>query len=218
MKINCEGRQERLQLRNINAFAKFDMDKAMTCLQWIQELTQLKIEPPDKSGFKDQIDFSVALMDGLALCSLMNVLEPGSVPNINKGMAIFKQEFIRNSVKANAEIYTRENIEFFLKACEKYGLKSHDLFQVNDLYEKKNPYTVVNCLYALGGLAQKKGFDGPTIGVKVSNKNVRQFSSEKLLQGKSVIGLQSGTNRGASQSGMTAYGTGRQIIPDGSLN
>lgn len=30
----------------------------------------------------------------------------------------------------------------FLKGCEKYGLKRHDLFQVNDLYERKNLYTV----------------------------------------------------------------------------
>lgn len=30
----------------------------------------------------------------------------------------------------------------FLMGCEKYGLKRHDLFQVNDLYERKNLYTV----------------------------------------------------------------------------
>lgn len=30
----------------------------------------------------------------------------------------------------------------FLKGCEKYGLKSHDLFQINDLYENKNLYMV----------------------------------------------------------------------------
>ena len=34
---------------------------------------------------------------------------------------------------------------------------------------------------------------------------------------QSVIGLQYGTNEGASQAGMTAYGTGRQIRPEGEL-
>ena len=30
-----------------------------------------------------------------------------------------------------------------------------------------------------------------------------------------IIGLQSGSNKGASQAGMTPYGAARQIIPDG---
>lgn len=33
--------------------------------------------------------------------------------------------------------------------------------------------------------------------------------------GKTVIGLQSGSNLGASQRGMTPYGAARQILPDG---
>lgn len=32
----------------------------------------------------------------------------------------------------------------FLKGCEAYGLKSHDLFVVNDLYEHRNLYMVTN--------------------------------------------------------------------------
>lgn len=36
----------------------------------------------------------------------------------------------------------RENIEMFLNGCITYGLKSQDLFQVNDLYEHKNIYMV----------------------------------------------------------------------------
>lgn len=33
--------------------------------------------------------------------------------------------------------------------------------------------------------------------------------------GQKIIGLQSGSNKGASQAGMTPYGAPRQIIPDG---
>ena len=40
----------------------------------------------------------------------------------------------------------------YLKACATYGLKEQDLFQVNDLYENKNLYMVVDNLYALGGM------------------------------------------------------------------
>ena len=43
----------------------------------------------------------------------------------------------------------------FLKGCETYGLKSQDLFQVNDLYENKGLYLVVDCLFACGGMVWK---------------------------------------------------------------
>ncbi|CAG2101939.1 unnamed protein product [Medioppia subpectinata] len=86
--------------------------------------------------------------------------------------------------------------------------------QVNDLYERKNLYMVVNCLFALGGLAQKNRFRGPVIGVKIAEQNRRCFSKEVLNNSQSVIGLQYGTNIGANQSGMTPYGAPRQIIPD----
>ena len=40
----------------------------------------------------------------------------------------------------------------YLKACANYGLKEQDLFQVNDLYENKNLYMVVDNLFSLGGM------------------------------------------------------------------
>lgn len=40
----------------------------------------------------------------------------------------------------------------YLKACTAYGLKEQDLFQVNDLYENKNLYMVVDNLFSLGGM------------------------------------------------------------------
>ncbi|KAB7493825.1 Calponin-3, partial [Armadillidium nasatum] len=61
--------------------------------------------------------------------------------------------------------------------------------------------------------SQKKNFDGPVIGVKVADENRRHFSEAKLKESQKIIGLQYGTNKGASQAGMSAYGTGRQIIP-----
>lgn len=40
----------------------------------------------------------------------------------------------------------------------------------------------------------------------------REFSEEQLRQGRSLIGMQMGSNRGASQAGMSGYGTPRQIM------
>ena len=52
----------------------------------------------------------------------------------------------------------------------------------------------------------------------MANENKRNFSQEKLKESNKIIGLQYGSNKGASQAGMTAYGTGRQIIPGGELD
>ena len=49
----------------------------------------------------------------------------------------------------------------------------------------------------------------------MASANKREFDEQVLKAGQAVIGLQYGSNKGASQAGMTAYGTGRQIRPDG---
>ena len=59
--------------------------------------------------------------------------------------------------------------------------------------------------------AQAKEHQGPALGPKESTAQKREFSDEKLKDGKNVIGLQMGSNRGASQAGMTPYGASRQI-------
>lgn len=44
-----------------------------------------------------------------------------------------------------------------------------------------------------------------------AQENKREFSDEQLKAGKNVIGLQMGSNKGASQEGMS-YGRARQIL------
>lgn len=178
--------------------AKFDLHRAREALEWVEQVTKSVFDFPNDEGLNDQVEFGEVLKDGEQLCHLINILEPGTIKKVNTMKAPFKQ---------------RENLEMFLKGCEAYGMKGQDQFQVNDLYENKNLYMVVDCLHALGGLAQKKHFHGPIIGVKVANENKRNFSESKLKESQKIIGLQYGSNKGASQAGMSAYGTGRQIIP-----
>ncbi|NXY00277.1 CNN2 protein, partial [Centropus bengalensis] len=60
--------------------------------------------------------------------------------------------------------------------------------------------------------AKTKGLQsGVDIGVKYSEKQQRNFDEAKMKAGQCVIGLQMGTNKCASQSGMTAYGTRRHL-------
>lgn len=58
--------------------------------------------------------------------------------------------------------------------------------------------------------AQTKGFAGPALGPRESQRNERNFSEETMKAGASVIGLQMGTNKCASQKGMT-FGQTRHI-------
>jgi len=53
---------------------------------------------------------------------------------------------------------------------------------------------------------QRNGFSGPTIGAKPTEKNVREFSEEQLRAGQNIIGLQAGTNKCATQAGMSIGG------------
>ena len=59
-----------------------------------------------------------------------------------------------------------------------------------DLYEGQNLALVQMTIFKLGGMAQKKNFAGPAIGVKVASANKRNFSEDKLREGQSIIGLQ----------------------------
>ena len=68
---------------------------------------------------------------------------------------------------------------------------------------------VISTIHALGRKAQAKGFEG--IGPKEADKNVREFSEEQLKAGEHIIGLQMGTNKGASQAGQN-FGKTRAII------
>jgi len=179
----------------IKSQAKFSPERALECMIWIEAVTGVKMGVE----MKDPLDFANHLKDGSTLCKLINEIVPGAVKKINTMNAPFKQ---------------RENIEMYLKACASYGLKEQDLFQVNDLYENKNLYMVVDNIYSLGGMTQKKSWSGPVLGVKQSTENKRNFDEETMKAGQNLIGLQYGTNKGASQAGMTAYGAPRQIRPE----
>lgn len=52
---------------------------------------------------------------------------------------------------------------------------------------------------------------GPWLGPKPSEENRREFSEDVLRAGQTVIGLQAGTNKLASQSGQS-FGASRKII------
>lgn len=168
--------------------SKYDPKLEAEARGWIEAVVA---EPLPGGAFAD------ALNDGKVLCKLINKLHPGSVKKINDSKMAFKK---------------MENIGNFLEAAGHYGLPKSDSFQTVDLYEAENMPQVINTIHALGRVAQKKGYAGKTLGVKESEKCARDFDpQQQKIAGQSVIGLQMGSNRGASQAGMTPYGLARQV-------
>ena len=66
------------------------------------------------------------------------------------------------------------------------GSKGGDFFPSAEFFK----YFGSNSKIKVGSTAQKKGFDGPVIGAKMSEKNQRNFDDETMKAGQNIIGLQ----------------------------
>ncbi|KAG5285360.1 hypothetical protein AALO_G00002520 [Alosa alosa] len=162
-----------------------------------QREEELRIWIEDVTGESIGEDFQKGLKNGVILCELINKLQPGSVKKVNNSTQNWHQ---------------LENLTNFIKAITVYGLKPHDIFEANDLFESGNMTQVQTTLLALAGMAKTKGVQTSVdIGVKYADKHERGFNEEKMKAGHCVIGLQMGTNKCASQAGMNAYGTRRHL-------
>ncbi|NP_001088510.1 uncharacterized protein LOC495380 [Xenopus laevis] len=180
---------------------KYDEELEQRLVQWISLQCGDDVGTPEqgRQGFQQW------LKNGLVLSKLINSLypkgsQPVKIPDPPPSM-VFKQ---------------MEQVAQFLKAAEEYGVVKTDVFQTVDLYEGKDMAAVQRTIVALGSIAVTKN-DGqykgdPSWFMKKAQEHKRDFSEEKLKEGKNIIGLQMGSNQGATQSGMTGYGRPRQII------
>ncbi|XP_076167961.1 muscle-specific protein 20 transgelin [Ptiloglossa arizonensis] len=157
--------------------------------EWIETILGKKFPPGEV--------FEDVLKDGQVLCHLMNKIAPGSVAKINTSGGQFKM---------------MENINSFQKALKDYGVDDVDVFQTVDLWEKKDIAQVVTTLFALGRTTYKHPeWKGPYLGPKPAEECKREFTEEQLRAGESVIGLQAGSNKGATQAGQS-IGATRKIL------
>ncbi|XP_053547369.1 transgelin [Bombina bombina] len=180
---------------------KYDEELEERLVQWINLQCGNDVEAPQPG----RTEFQQWLKNGVVLSKLINSLypkgsQPVKIPD-NPPTMVFKQ---------------MEQVAQFLKAAEDYGVVKTDMFQTVDLYEGKDLAAVQRTIVALGSIAVTKN-DGqykgdPAWFMKKAQEHKRDFSDAKLKEGKSVIGLQMGSNQGASQAGMTGYGRPRQII------
>jgi hypothetical protein len=179
---------------------KYTPETEAEVLGWLSATTGVQIAPGMQSVHE-------ALKDGRVLIQHMNKLLEGTT-RVPPEMAKLKVPIKINTMQAPFK--QMENIEQFVKAAEAYGVPKASTFQTVDLYESRNMAQVLLCLVQLGTEAQRNGFNGPTIGPKPAAENRRNFSDEQMHSGDNVIGLQMGSNKGASQAGMS-FGTQRHI-------
>jgi hypothetical protein len=150
-------------------------------LDWIEAVTGEKV-PRDQP-------FEKVLKDGVILCNMMNKLIPGSVKRINKKGSNFQ---------------LMENHAAFQKGMKQFGVPDDEIFQTVDLFEARNVKQVVKSLGALARIASNNpNYTGPKMGPKMSEKNEKEWTEEELRAGRQgTVGLQMGSNKGASQAGL----------------
>ncbi|KAL8618522.1 hypothetical protein ACOMHN_000667 [Nucella lapillus] len=171
--------------------SKYDQGAEYEVRQWIQQLTGEDVG----SG---AVEVEKKLRNGQILCRLAKAVYEGT-SNLPPAAHGYK---IKSNTMA-APFKQMENIEVFLKAVEKYGVPSASLFPTADLFEGRNMAMVISTILQFGSEAQRHGFNGPTCGSKPTERHEVHFTQEQLRAGQGIIGLQAGTNKLASQSGMS---------------
>ncbi|GBP77790.1 Muscle-specific protein 20 [Eumeta japonica] len=169
--------------------AKRNPEQEKEAQEWIETILGAKFPPGE--AFED------VLKDGTVLCQVMNKLKPGAIPKINTSGGQFKM---------------MENITNFQAAMKAYGVADIDVFQTVDLWEKKDIGQVTSTLFALGRETYRHPeWNGPYLGPKPADEHKRDFTEEQLKAGQTIVGLQAGSNKGATQSGQN-MGAGRKIL------
>ncbi|GMT15171.1 hypothetical protein PFISCL1PPCAC_6468, partial [Pristionchus fissidentatus] len=179
--------------------ARFNLAEAHEVLLWIETSTGRQF-CEDPLNLEDSQAVSDVLKDGISLCELMNRL--GIPTNFH--------------TRPKMAFHQMENISNFLESAKAYGVPDITLFQTVNLFENKDFYKVIECLRDLAGVAagkEARGIEFPPWVIRKSVARPRAFPEHIKQRGQMVIPLQSGTNKCATQKGMTPYGLPRQIKP-----
>ncbi|XP_037685030.1 calponin-3-like isoform X2 [Choloepus didactylus] len=140
--------------------------------------------------------------------------------HFNKGPSYGLSTEVKNKIASKYDHQAEEYLHSWIE--EGTGMNIATNFQLDlkdgiffcELINKLQPASVKKVKESflnwphLAGLAKmKRCHTTIDIGVKYTGKQTRCFDERKLKAGESVTGLQMGTNKCASQAGMTAYGT-----------
>lgn len=144
------------------------------CTSWLTRCGALR--PDHKLNWSDSTitDFAYTLRDGVLLCNLLNILDPGSfdMKDVNQKPQMAQVllniadipflEHLNYSIFffVCSQFLCLRNIKTFLQACKDvYGLQDVDLFDPSMLFDLTDFYSVMNTLSKLSNCAKlnKKG-------------------------------------------------------------
>jgi hypothetical protein len=180
--------------RRLNS--RYDPESEAEAIEWLNKLTGENVQ-------LGRENVCATLKNGQILVKLANAVYDGTT-KLTPEAARMKRPFKANTM--TAPFKQMENIQTFLNAAAAYGVPRTSLFQTVDLYEARNMAQVINTILQLGTECQRNEFNGPTCGPKPTYENKREFTEEQLRASQGIIGLQAGSNKGASQAGMSAGG------------
>ncbi|KAJ3398152.1 hypothetical protein CcCBS67573_g08896 [Chytriomyces confervae] len=170
--------------------AKYDPKREAEARQYIEELAETPF-PSDS--------FHESLKDGVILCKAVNKILRDIGERDQIKVVVSKMPFKQ-----------MENVGNFLAQMERIGVPAHERFLTVDLYEAKDLNQVVNSIFSLSRHAAKRGFRGPVLGPKLTEKNERTFTDEQLRQAAAMpsklMSFSSNVSSGLSFSGRREIG------------
>jgi len=134
--------------------------------EWIEAVIGEKM-PPGVANFSDN------LRDGVTLCKLGQVFAPQCIGKIHVMKAGSVLEFM-----------AVDNLSRFIKACIEIEFPKTFLFEVTDLWEKKNIFRVVHCIHTLANFLAKQG---KTLRIKNLSKAGLIFDAEEIQKTKEEL-------------------------------
>ena len=119
--------------------AKYDVELEKRCREWIEGVLGRKLEG----------DFRESLMDGSALCELINTLKPGTIKKVHKSPIL---------------MFRRENFGSFQRACLTLGCKESETCVFEDVYDNKNMgQFLINIISLARNTQYEPGYKGPIL-------------------------------------------------------
>lgn len=141
--------------------AAYDVELEGRVRQWIEGVLGYTLEGPS---------FRESLMDGVAICELVNKLSPGKIPKIHR---------------SKIAMFRRENFGFFQRACLDLGCKEAETCVFEDVYDDRNMGLFLTNILALARNTQyKPGYSGPILAdaAKPAEGDKRTFTKEQLAK------------------------------------
>lgn len=164
------------------------------CASWLNKLKLLPNTSACLSKGARVYDLALALQDGVVLCYLAERIAPKSVGTIHGKI---------DGGRPEKQFLKMQNINAFLDLCPKFGVKSGDLFDADELYYASDFPKVVTCLEKLskGKAAAKAKLppfgQGGSKNVAADDQGEDMYQSLEDLVGQSISFNEASANSAA---------------------